>query len=288
VCTKQRIAISSLLVILFYTNQVGAQSSTEAELELQLEQINQGLYRFSTADRSGVLLVGEQSIAVGDPLDATAASALDALIKAEFNLPVRYVFYSRFTADRIAGAKVFTEQGATVVAHANALHAADLKTETLVQPDILFEKVLTLNLGGESLELMHLGSSLTTDTILARFPNQDAVFAGDMVSVESLPTLNIEQAHFPAWFGTLDKLVRYKFSYLIPGQGKIGIRSDAKEFSRFLRELYTRVKKGLEAGQSEEDILSNVTMQRYHQWQHFDEALQVNVQGMITALQQEQ
>jgi len=274
-----------LLVVSITTSQAAGQTPTNDQHEVQLKQINENLYGFSAGDQSGVLLVGQEAIALGDPLDMQIAAKLDSLIKAEFGLPVKYVFYSRASAERAAGAQLFRQQGALLVAHKEAMNIAQVQQNNdLPKPDILFESELTLHLGDERLQLMYLGKSLTADSLVAWFPQHDAIFAGDMVQVESLAKLSLKDAHFPNWFSTLDKLARLDFSYLITGQNKIGIRSDTKQYARFLRELYTRVNNALEAGAKDAEIVQKIQLRRYANWDHYAARLEEHVVTMIKAL----
>lgn len=273
-----------LLLLLILLPKGFAVSSAELSDSLKIQQINEQLYRFSNGNDYGALLVGETGIAIGDPMDVATATKLEQWIKSQFNLPVLYVFYSRTAPQRTKGTSVFKKHGATVIAHANAVTAPTVTGGEIIAPDIVFQKELTLNLGADTVTLAYFGNSLTADSIVAWFPQQDAVYTGDMVAVGRLPELPIADAHFPDWFSTIDKLAQVKFSYLLPGQGKLGIRSDAVKHSYYLRELHTRVSKAIDAGDNDNKIANNIAMSRYANWENYASQLQNNVQDMITAI----
>lgn len=271
----------------------GAGSAADTEQTLTLQAVTGNLYRFTKADAgagdaSGVLLVGSKGVAVGDPLDLSTATELNELIKHTFDLPVLYVFYSHASAARAAGAALFIENGATLVAHANSVHSAAVLDGLVPAPALVFEDTLTLNLSDswaedqrETLQLRYLGKSLTDDMIIAHFPQYGAVFTSGLVEVESLPVLPLDNAFIPQWFATIDKMNRIKYSYLLPGQGKIGIRSDAVEHGRYLRELHNRVARRVKLGQQLEQIVAEINLRRFKHWHHFEQALEDNVRSMF-------
>lgn len=283
------------------TQAANTTAATEAgeQQGLSLQHIKGNLYRFSRFDAdgdnaSGVILVGTKGVAVGDPLDIETATALNDQIKAKFDLPVLYVFYTHASAARAAGAALFVENGATLVAHANSVHSSAVLDGSVPTPALVFKDTLSLNLNdswvkgdSEQVELRYLGKNLSDDMIIAYFPQYEAVFASDFVAVESLPLQALDSAFFPDWFSAIDKLNRIEYSYLLAGRGKLGIRSDAIEHGRYLRELHNRVSRRVKQGQTEETIVAEINLRRFQKWQHYEDVLANNVREMVKIVTEE-
>ena len=254
-----------------------AQQETERELVL----VRGNLYRFINNHHAGIVYITKDGIVVGDPLDSETATWLKNELEKKYPVPVKYIFYSHYDADRASGAEVFADAGAVIVAHKNAAELAKTGNAEIAAPHILFDKQLTLTLGHEHIHLHHLGANHSEDMIVAEFPEEEAVFAVDFVSVERLPENDLSGGSFPDWYLSIDALSRLPFTYLVPGQGKVGIKNDAIEHARYLRELENRVARSLSSGLTLEEIQKNLKMPRYSKWQNYEESLAENIAGFV-------
>ncbi len=74
-----------------------------------------------------------------DPAGTCSANWLKGEIAERFDVPVRYVVYTHARFDHIAGGQVFQHDGATVVAHENAVEAIVGEKLPTAIPDVAFE-----------------------------------------------------------------------------------------------------------------------------------------------------
>jgi len=269
-----------LLVVTLIISALPFQTvSAQDEAKRELVLVRGNLYRFINNHHAGIVYVTRDGIIVGDPINKEAATWLKAELDKQFSLPVKYLFYSHHHADHASGGEVFEEAGAVVIAHSNA---ADLIRDTGVPtapPTVLFDKQLTLQLGGKQVKLHYLGENHSTDMIVAEFPEEEAVFAVDFVSVERLPYKNLRGGQFPGWFMSIDALTNLPFTYLVPGHGDVGIKHDAVEHGQYLRELINRVARSAKVGLTLEEIQNTLTFTRYSDWQNYEEWLPENIEG---------
>jgi cyclase len=85
-------------------------------------------------------------------------------------------------------------------------------------PDRYFQDSLTLNLGGRTAKLMHLGRGNTTGDALVYLPKEKIVVTGDLVD-HPIPYLG---GGFPSeQIGTLKRLDALDFKALVPGHGEV-------------------------------------------------------------------
>ena len=122
-----------------------------------LEQVKGNLYRHTTgaglAVHSGLVLVTNEGALVIDPAMTCTATWLGDEIKRRFSVSVSYVVYTHGHADHISGAQVFQNEGALVVANQRALEPIVGENIPTAVPDRVFDKDMTITLGGEIVRL---------------------------------------------------------------------------------------------------------------------------------------
>lgn len=255
--------VTARLLALFATLLAFQPYAAADDHQLQIQHIRGAMHQFHHTSGSGIVLEGSESLIVGNPGTAEEAEALYIQLLAKFNKPARYVFATR--AGRAEGLPVFAKRGAITVAHQAAVDAGNLSV------DVAFEQQLTLYLDDHSVQLIYPGESTGAGTSVALFPEEQALYAIDVVSVNRLPDpALIDNGLFPEWFNAIEFIRRLPFVYLLSGHDSIGIRNDAVQHGYFLRELQNRVKRSLSVGVTEEDLPVSVELGAYQQWAQFD------------------
>lgn len=75
----------------------------------------------------------------------------------------------------------------------------DFRGIRLRTPDRTFDRTLTLDIGGQRLDLWHLGPAHTCGDTIIHVPEHDVVFAGDLLFTGVTPN---------SWSGTIDNWLR--------------------------------------------------------------------------------
>src|SRR6516162_643775 len=91
-------------------------------------------------------------------------------IKRRFNVPVAYVVLTHAHADHISGAQIFQKDGAIVVANQRALEPIVGERIPTALPDRVFDKHMTIALGGETIRLERVAPSHSDSMIMILFP----------------------------------------------------------------------------------------------------------------------
>ena len=256
--------------------------SIQAQNDVQrsISQISGDLYRFQNNFHYSVFLVTDQGVIATDPINAEAAQWLKDEIKERFNQPIKYVIYSHHHGDHVSGGEVFADDGAIVVAHKNATQALIDDNVATALPAITFQDSMTLELGGQKVELSYLGKNHSDNSIVANFPEEKTLFAVDFVSTKRLPYKTISRSYFPDYFEAFSRLEDIEFETLAPGHGKLGTKQDALEHGEYIIELYQFVKTAVESGDDLAKIKQNLTLEKYNQWGQFDAWREQNIEGM--------
>jgi len=246
----------------------------------EITQVAGDLYRFQNNFHYSVFLVTPAGVIATDPIDAAAAAWLKDAIEQRFDQPIKYVVYSHDHADHIAGGEVFAEAGAIVVAHANARRAIIGEQRPTAVPELTFERRMSIELGGKTVELIYPGRSHSDNLIALHFPAERALFAVDFISVRRLPYQNLSDAWFPDWIEAIKAVEALDFDILVPGHGPIGTKADASDHRRYLEELHDAVLEAARAGQSLAEMQAAITLDKYRDWDQYEAWRVLNIEGM--------
>ncbi len=178
---KQRL-LGVCIAVLGFVWVMSAQAQPTART---IEHVSGDLYKFTNKFHSSVFLVTDEGIIATDPINAEAATWLKGEFDKRFGKPVKYLIYSHHHADHVSGGDAFS--AAEIVAHENIVD--DIKKDGVPTPlpTMTFSDTKTITLGGQSVELIYLGSGHSDNLIAIKFPGEQALFIVDIVSAHRLP-----------------------------------------------------------------------------------------------------
>jgi len=162
-----------------------------------------GQLKFYTYENAGhnnnlSFVIGNESVLVVNGSSAyLLAQALHDEIKKITDLPVKYVVNENGQTHASGGNNYWKEQGATIIAHTDAAEEIEnhgpqglerlnelLKERVagseIIPVDQTFDDRLTLDLGGLSVDLLHLGPAHSAGDITVHVPSENVVIAGDI------------------------------------------------------------------------------------------------------------
>nr|WP_232664364.1 MBL fold metallo-hydrolase [Pseudonocardia sp. TRM90224] len=185
---------------------------------------------------TGVVLGTERTLVIDTRGDARQGAELAAAVRALTPLPWTVVithahFDHCFGTTAFLPAPVLATPGCrtAIVASAAAqrrdwvAHYRGTGDSTTADALAATEPVLpdpapaTLDLGGRSVELLHLGAGHTDHDLVVHVPDAGVVFAGDLVEQGAPPDLG--DADLAAWPHTLDALLGLRPRTIVPGHG---------------------------------------------------------------------
>ena len=193
-------------------------------------------------------------------IDALGSPELARELRAEIAratpLPVTHVVVTHYHADHIYGLQVFKDEGASVVAHRQALLYLNSDTAQqrlvasreelfpwvdentrLVPADRWIEGPATLQVGDTTLELQPVGPSHTPEDLAVWLPQRQVLFAGDLVFRGRIPFVG--QADSAHWVQALDTLLGFDARVVVPGHGPVSasVRADLELTRDYLLHL---------------------------------------------------
>jgi glyoxylase-like metal-dependent hydrolase (beta-lactamase superfamily II) len=125
-----------------------------------VDKLADTLYSFRWGPYRTLFMVTGQGVIVADPISTEAAHALRGEIARISNEKVKFVVYSHSHWDHAAGARVFKDEGAKIVAQEKcAANMRETPNPDVLPPDITFKDRYSVRLGKHRWDLYYLGPS---------------------------------------------------------------------------------------------------------------------------------
>ncbi|MDO4263519.1 MAG: MBL fold metallo-hydrolase, partial [Deinococcus sp.] len=219
-----------------------------------LTQIKGNLYRHTSGDgaslHSGLVLITKEGALVIDPAMTCTAGWLRDEIKKRFGVKVKYVVYTHAHADHISGSQIFKADGATIVANQRAIEPIVGEKLPVPVPDRVFDKRMTITLGGEKVELYRIAPSHSDSMIQVVFPGYKAMQCTDICQSKTMPYNDFLDFYYNGWIESLDWVIAQNVDIIDVGHYTPATRADQVALRRYMVDLHQQVLNLLRAGQS--------------------------------------
>lgn len=195
-------------------------------------------------------------------------------------------------ADANRNGRIERAEAAGALADQFALHDADgngaLSGAEIVRGPLgevhpaerLFADRTTVTLGGKSVELIHVGPTHSEDMTVLRFPDEDAVFLVDFISLKRLPFRNLAGVDVDQLVATIEDVEKLDYTMAVGGHGAVGTKRDVADHRRYLTELKNAVADGIASGRTLEELQATLTLDAYRDWANYREWRAENIAGM--------
>jgi len=251
---------------------------TAATKALSLTPVADGAYAFAGVDalmqpdndgaicNVGVIVGGEAVAVVDSGGSVIEAEALVAAIAVVTDKPIKYLVNTHMHPDHIFGNAVFKRLGATIVGHRNLPRALEargpfylqnytrqlgpalMRGIEIVPPTMTVDDVETIDLGGRVLELKAWKAAHTDNDLTVLDPATKTFFAGDLVFLRHLPTLD---GSLLGWMRQMDALAAVGALKVVPGHGPASadwpqaLEPEKRYFDVLAGELRAAIAKGV-------------------------------------------
>ena len=266
-----KLIIAVLLFLLIPMSTVFAQ-------ERAVTKIAGDVYRFQNQNHYSIFVITEDGVVVTDPINAEAAIWLRSEISKLTDKPITHLIYSHSHGDHASGGVVFGNVP-NVIAQADAPEKID---GVIITSRI--DEATTLETGGKSIELVPLGPGHGTDLMAIVVQPESVGFIVDAVAAKRLPFRDFPNSNVDDWTNQVRNVEALEFEILSGGHGVVGVKNDVTDGRIYLEELREQVLAGLEAGNSVDDLVGTITMDKYKDWASYDQWLEPNIRGMARHL----
>ena len=246
--------LGSMLVmtVLFATTASAGQGLTKlADNVYSYVDVKNATPAESFAANAGIV-VGRDGILVVDTLiSAKEAKRFISDIRKVSEKSIKYVVDTHYHLDHAFGNCEFARLGATIISQANdrknlankgeaslknaknyGLTDADMAGTVITLPTITFTDRMTIDLGGETVELIYVAPSHTEGSTLVYLPERKILFTGDVLFTDFHPFMG--DSDVAGWVKTLDFILALDVTTIIPGHGPISGKKDIKEMKEYI------------------------------------------------------
>jgi len=198
------------------------------------------------------IIIGKDGIVVVDTMiSATEAKRFIRDIRTISRKPIRYVVNTHYHFDHAFGNSEFVKLGAVIIAQENAekameksagetlknigqygLTPKDMKGTTPAYPVLTFGDRMTINIGGQQIELIHARQAHTDGDTLVYVSGKKVLFAGDVLFTNYHPFLG--EGNIEEWAKELDDLKSMDMEKIIPGHGPLSGKNDLADMKEYI------------------------------------------------------
>jgi glyoxylase-like metal-dependent hydrolase (beta-lactamase superfamily II) len=148
-------------------------------------------------------------------------------------------------------------------------------------PDKTFKNDLTLELGGEKVELTRVSPSHSNSMIMIHFPKQRAMMAVDFCPVGALPYNDFLDFYYDGWMESLHWLDSQDFDTLEGGHYDLGTKKEVGINIEYMQSLHDQVLKLIRAGQSWDQLWRNVKLDKFKDRIGYGDMRVLNIEAMF-------
>jgi glyoxylase-like metal-dependent hydrolase (beta-lactamase superfamily II) len=198
------------------------------------------------------IIIGRNGIVVVDTMiSAKEAKRFIRDIRTISRKPIRYVVNTHYHFDHVFGNSEFAKLGAVVIAQENVKKAMensaretlknigeygltpkDMKGTTLAYPVLTYSDRMTIDIGGQQIELIHARQSHTDGDTLVYLPGKKVLFAGDILFTNYHPFLG--EGNIEEWAKKLDDIKLMDVEKIIPGHGPLSGKNDLDDMKKYI------------------------------------------------------
>ena len=205
----------------------------------------------SFAANAGIVIGREGILVVDTLISAKEARRFISDIRKVSEKPIKYVVDTHYHLDHAFGNCEFAKVGAVIISQANdrknlankgeatlknakayGLTDEDMSETVITLPTLTFTDRMTIDLGGETVELIYVGPSHTEGSTLVYLPERKILFTGDVLFTDFHPFMG--EGDVSGWVKTLDFILALDVTTIIPGHGPISGKKDIADMKAYI------------------------------------------------------
>ena len=251
------------------TEQIVAQN--DQEIDVKAVPVRDNIYMIKGDGGNIGLSVGDEGALMIDSQYASLSDRISQTVAVVNNdKPIRYLINTHYHKDHTDGNINFAKKGITIISHDNVpkqmrvpheykiLGMTTEAVETEALPKITFSDNTRFALNDNYIHAFHIPLAHTDGDIVVHFTKKNVIHTGDLFFNGFYPFIDTTVG------GSLDGMIQAidrilplcnKDTLIIPGHGPLGDKDELMAFQDMLKTVSTRLKVGIQANQSAEDML---------------------------------
>jgi cyclase len=200
---------------------------------------------------AGIIIGQDFLVAVDSLISSREAKRFIKDINKISKKPIKFLINTHYHLDHSLGNSEFAKLGAIIISHENdqknmqkagegmlqyakqsGLSDQDMQGTKLAYPTLTFSDRVTLNVGNNQVELLFIGPSHTTGSVLVFIPQEKVLFTGDILFTDCHPFLG--EANIEGWIKVLDYIMTMDVDKIVPGHGPVSGKKDVADLKNYL------------------------------------------------------
>jgi cyclase len=223
------------------------------------------------------LLVGDERVLLIDDGMQPIAASLIAEVEKLSGRSVDFLVNTHAHGDHTGSNAILAENGAIIFAHDN------LRRQLLADPEsaggpagipvITFSDEITFHANGHEAYVFHVESAHTDGDAVIHFTDVNVIDAGDLFFNDMFPFIDLDSGGSVAGFIAGQQRILDMSdddTRIIPGHGPLAGKAELQEALDMLVDAEARVKKLVDAGLTQEQILEKNPLADYHEQWNWD------------------
>ncbi len=197
-----------------------------------LYQVSGPVYAFEHGFARSLVLRTASGVVVFDTFSVKHAREMREAIHEQFpGEEIKWVVFSHNHLDHIRGSDEF--EGAEVVGHKDVNQFVDdwpRAAKTVASTTRSLSGDETILFGDVKVQALYLPFSHSHTLYAFYMPDQDVVFAADLMFVKTVPPFGFPDFYYPGYIRALDRLIALDATHYVPSHGWRGDRDDLIDF----------------------------------------------------------
>lgn len=266
-----------IILLLFLSSNVLFAQDWDA-VEIETIKVAGNIYMLKGSGGNIGVIVGDDGVMIVDNQFAPLADKIKAAISKISDKAVKYVVNTHLHGDHVGGNEVFGAEGSIIIAHNNVrtrlstdqfmvFHQQEIPAKPEVAwPIVTFSEDVTYYFNDEEIMIHHSPPAHTDGDAVVYFKKANVIHMGDTFVRYGYPFIDISAGgSVTGMISNLDKVIAMinNDTKVIPGHGELATLADMIKFRDSLKGIVDDVKRGIEKGQSLDDIQSSEIANKY-------------------------
>ena len=231
-----------------------------------------------------MFVVTDDGVIAIEPVNTSHSQGLVEAIQSVTDQPIRYLLHSHNHWDHSGGGQVFKGEGATIIAHAEAVEwmSANPHPDMVLPDESWGGPRKDVVLGETTVELHYFGMSHGLGMTVFLVPAERIAYIADLVTPERLLFTIVPDFNIKEWERTLGQIETMDFDKAVfshnnnstPRQG--GTKQDVTDTLQFIGDLRAAIHAEIQTGTNPFLTPDVVKLPKYETWAMYDEWLAMN------------
>ncbi|MGI9220118.1 MAG: MBL fold metallo-hydrolase [Woeseiaceae bacterium] len=248
--------------------------------EVKATEAAPGIYMLEGANgfssNMGLMVGDEHVLLIDNGMPAITAGLMEK-VKEMAGRPVDFIVNTHAHGDHVGSNAALAGEGAVIFAHHNLREKLQENLEYAggVEglPVITFSDEVTFHANGKQAVVFHVAAAHTNGDSVIHFPEQNVIDAGDLFFNGMFPFIDLDGGgSVEGYMAGQQRMMDMSDdeTIIIPGHGPIATRADLREAINVLADSKARVKKLVDAGMTQDEVLEANPLADYHdKWNWF-------------------